>query len=516
MTSRNRSDAWQPCAASGPPPTGVNDRRVVLASVHAPWQYPSLPPFLPDYNYPELQGRVATAGERNVTYETFREMLRLLGWDGPHFGLPDWNPLSQLVTPGQHVLIKPNLVRHIHLAEGDFWAVVTHPSLIRVVLDYVALALGGEGQITVGDAPLQSTNFEALLARTKLREVCDDVASSWHIPVRLVDFRLWSVELDEHHRVRRGKKLDGDISGYQCIDLGRRSLLDRIAGHHRRFRVTDYDPDEMSRHHNESVNEYVIPQTVLDADVVINLPKLKTHHKVCLTAGLKNLVGINGHKDWLPHHRAGSIWEGGDEYASRSRLKRWHARCEEAIDRRPGDQKNRLRRVLLRGFDFVGRWAYPDPHREGSWHGNDTLWRTVLDLNRLLVYADRNGEMADTPQRRCFTIVDAIVAGEGEGPMAPTPRTCGLLAAGANPAAVDATLAALVGFDYRRIPLIREAFAVRDWPLVNFAPEDVEVISSDPRFAALRPDHPSDLLNFKPPEGWVGHVEAHAVAAPDN
>jgi hypothetical protein len=202
------------------------------------------------------------------------------------------------------------------------------------------------------------------------------------------------------------------------------------------------------------------------------------------------------------------VAEGGDEYRSTSWLKRRHTECEEAIDRHPDDPRNRLRRLLMRGFDFMGRWAYRDPYREGSWHGNDTLWRTALDLNRLLVYADRHGRMANLPQRRCFTIVDAIVAGEAEGPMEPDARTCGLLIAGANPAAVDATLAALVGFDYRRIPLIREAFAVRDWPLVRFAAEEVDVVSNDPRFATLRPDRPSDLLNFKPPSGWVGHVEA--------
>ena len=51
--------------------------------------------------------------------------------------------------------------------------------------------------------------------------------------------------------------------------------------------------------------------------------------------------------------------------------------------------------------------------RNGSWHGNDTIWRAVVDLNKILLYADGEGVMRDTPQRRYYAIVDGVVAGEG-------------------------------------------------------------------------------------------------------
>jgi hypothetical protein len=64
---------------------------------------------------------------------------------------------------------------------------------------------------------------------------------------------------------------------------------------------------------------------------------------------------------------------------------------------------------------------------EGSWHGNDTVWRMSLDLQRLLRYGRVDGTMGDAPAREIVTVTDAIIAGEGEGPLASTPYPLGLL-----------------------------------------------------------------------------------------
>src|SRR5438045_9670723 len=61
----------------------------------------------------------------------------------------------------------------------------------------------------------------------------------------------------------------------------------------------------------------------MDADVFINLPKLKTHKNVGLTCALKNLVGINANKNWLPHQTEGTPDQGGDQFpiaTSKARL----------------------------------------------------------------------------------------------------------------------------------------------------------------------------------------------------
>ena len=89
------------------------------------------------------------------------------------------------------------------------------------------------------------------------------------------------------------------------------------------MRITNYDPAYLKQHHNADKHEYFINSDVLNADVVINMPKPKTHRKAGVTISMKNLVGINCRKEYLPHHTNGSKEEGGDEYLHRSYLKKW-------------------------------------------------------------------------------------------------------------------------------------------------------------------------------------------------
>ena len=58
----------------------------------------------------------------------------------------------------------------------------------------------------------------------------------------------------------------------------------------------------------------------------------------------------------------------------------------------------------------------------GSWHGNQTVWRMIYDLNLVLQRADRQGRLQPTLQRETVTIVDGLVAGEGDGPSEGTAR----------------------------------------------------------------------------------------------
>ena len=87
-----------------------------------------------------------------------------------------------------------------------------------------------------------------------------------------------------------------------------------------------------------------------------------------------------------------------------------------------------------------------------SYRSGTPQWRTILDLNRAVLFADREGRVQANPQRRYLTIVDGIVAGEGEGPMGATPLRAGLLVGGFDPVLVDAEVARLMGFDPARIP----------------------------------------------------------------
>jgi hypothetical protein len=231
----------------------------------------------------------------------------------------------------------------------------------------------------------------------------------------------------------------------------------------------------MARTHARGRHQYLIAKDVLDADVVINLPKLKTHKKAGVTCALKNLIGINGNKEYLPHHRLGGAAAGGDCYPNDSCVKR----ALEAIADRRNQTKSRtgglfyyaltfaLTRILRARGDRLGY--------EGSWSGNDTIWRTCLDLNRILLYGRADGRMAMEPQRRVLHVVDAVVAGQGDGPLSPRPLPLGILFGGNNAAAVDWVAAHLLGYDARQVPLVREAFGRFKWPLARFPASDVSL-----------------------------------------
>ena len=137
-----------------------------------------------------------------------------------------------------------------------------------------------------------------------------------------------------------------------------------------------------------------------------------------------------------------------------------------------------------------------------------------LDLQRLLRYGRIDGTMSDDAARDIVTVTDAIIAGEGEGPLAPTPYPLGLLTLGASPAAVEWVHAGLMGFDPRRIPIVAHAFDRFRFPLAPCAPDDVVVRSGG---ATLTFDAACRAFgrHFTPPSGWRGHCELAPASAHD-
>jgi hypothetical protein len=155
-----------------------------------------------------------------------------------------------------------------------------------------------------------------------------------------------------------------------------------------------------------------------------------------------------------------------------------------------------------------------DTIRSGNWHGNDTTWRMVLDLTRILMYADAARTLHDTPVRRFLSVVDGIIAGEGNGPLDATPRPAGIVLAGTNPVAVDCACARLMGFDINRLPVIQHAFEPHRYPIVSDEPLTLKCRTNhDPGITdleALTPLAPP----FKPHFGWRGAVELDTASQP--
>ncbi|MBW2058239.1 MAG: DUF362 domain-containing protein [Deltaproteobacteria bacterium] len=466
--------------------------------------YPPRLPFSASRAYPEAPYNEATPESPNPVYGGLRSLFYRAGLDSTHFDTPCWNPLGEFIRPGDKVLIKPNFVKHRYLPEVDIECLVTHPSLIRAVLDYVVIALKGKGRITVGDAPVQSADFGSLVEENGTAEVVRHVSQSSGMEVGLRDFRAAEREMLGNLPVGL-KKREVERT---AVSLDERSAHFDLKGMGR-FCVTDYPPSTLQEHHNTKRHEYLIAGEILAADVVINIPKLKSHRKAGMTCCLKNAMGINVSKDWLPHHRRGSILSGGDEYLYPSLFKALRSSLLALRETSSNLTAKRLWQGLARMAKRMDRFnpGRRDPFTEGSWYGNDTLWRTILDINRVLFYADKDGVIRDEPQRRIIYVVDGVTIGEGEGPLNPTPRHLGVLMLGRNPVAVDACASGLIGFDPCKIPAIDKAFSTGDPPLAGFGKEDIEAIFGEKTVRPYLDLRQMVLTRARPPDSWAGHIE---------
>lgn len=141
--------------------------------------------------------------------------------------------LEQLAPPvnGLRVLLKPNIVEF----EGDT-VINTHPSVVAAAADGL-LRLGAR-EVIVGEGPGHRRDVEYLLDSTGLFDY-------------LVDRRLTFVDLNHD-------------------DIVWTDLRSSFTG----------------------LRQLALPTELLRADVVVSMPKLKTHHWAMLTAGMKNLFGV--------------------------------------------------------------------------------------------------------------------------------------------------------------------------------------------------------------------------------
>ncbi|HEX5070872.1 MAG TPA: DUF362 domain-containing protein [Vicinamibacterales bacterium] len=227
----------------------------------------------------------------------------------------------RLDVRGRSVLLKPNLVEY---APGT--VINTHPLVVAGAA--TAFLRAGARQVVVGEAPGHRRDIEYLLSVTGLSD-------------HLREMRIRFVDLNHD---------DVEIVPFRSHFTG----LDGMA----------------------------LPVELLRADVVVSMPKLKTHHWAAMTCSMKNLFGV------VP----GAIY---------------------------GWPKNIL-----------------------HYHG---IENSILDLTATV-----------RPQ---FTIVDAVTAMEGDGPIMGKPRTTGFIAMGQDLVAVDATCARIIGFDPSKMPYLSQASA---------------------------------------------------------
>lgn len=135
-----------------------------------------------------------------------------------------------LSVRGRRILLKPNMVEY---ERGT--AINTHPHVVAGAA--IALQRAGAASVTVGEGPGHRRDIEYLLASTGLRE-------------QLREQRIRFVDLNHD-------------------DVQMVPLKSRFTG----------------------AAELALPVELLQADLVVTMPKLKTHHWAGITCSMKNLFG---------------------------------------------------------------------------------------------------------------------------------------------------------------------------------------------------------------------------------
>lgn len=226
--------------------------------------------------------------------------------------------MNAFVTPGQTVLIKPNQTVYYSAEEGCTTDPLVVAALIRLAKE------AGARRVQVAES---SGGFFSSLE-------CMEIT---------------------------GMAAVAEREGAELVDLG-----------------SDQTPNRVVQiPAGRVIKEAPLPAPLLDADVIISVPKAKNHHIEPISGALKNWVGVVN-QQWRNHHH--------------------------------GD------------LDMIARF---------------------VDIM--------------TVSRPNLCVVDALIAGEGDGPIANLPRWVGCILASTDPVATDVTICRLLGHEWQKLNFAKEA-----------------------------------------------------------
>lgn len=465
----------------------------------------------PDTFYPEYKwGNSAISEEKNYIYAMVRECLIGMDMDAHNFNTQEWNPFGELIREGDTVVIKPNWVMHFNknknVTKNSLECLITHPSILRAVTDYCLIALKGTGKIIIGDAPMQGCDLDNLIEKSGYKELFQ-FYNDHHVHLSPTDFRQFATIVDKN-KVLVGRKYNSSEAIEVQLDL--KSRLNSTDLETKQFTVSDYNKEITNKYHHAHKHSYLINKEVLSADVVINLCKPKCHRLGGITGAMKNFVGITFEKACLPHRTIGSKQSGGDEYLYNSFIKKIISKV--LIKKILFEERSKLKSSLIMRYlygllYYLMKYLSKDNYLVGSWYGNDTIWRTVLDLYNILLYADKNGQLRENKQRRIFSIADMIISGERNGPVAPEPKELGIIIAGYDAVMMDRLLCEIMGFDFTKIPSVYHA--VNDEKLIQKESGNYNFNSNLLEFKGKNLDELEfpTKWRFKPYDTWKGHIE---------
>lgn len=461
--------------------------------------------YSPSELYPEYPlGAETLSAEKNEVYGMVRNALHMMGLDDEHYGTKEWNPFGGIIEKGNTVLVKPNWVMHFNPALSNpenLDCLVTHPSVVRVVIDYVHIALNNTGKIYVADAPMQECNINEMFARAgynRLFEFWDEQK----LEVEVRDLRHYASNIEDN--VLTDIQIN-DKNEAVCVDMGIQSVHEDNNNKLNNYKVSQYLIEDTQNHHSNGKHEYVLNKIVLDADVIINVPKPKCHRLAGMTAAMKNMVGTIYDKNCLPHRRVGSPKEGGDAYAKSSIFKRIMESADEKKTKESFLKHYKSAKIfsVAEKITYVLGWLTTgDKSRVGGWYGNDTIWRTIIDLNNIVNYCDKNGRIQEGKQRKTFVIGDMIICGEKNGPVKPISKNLGMIMVSTDFAIFDLAMSMIMGFKWDSIPYIKYMLDHSSMSLKNIKiSSNLEELNN-----VLSGIRVKDEWRFEPHEQWKGHI----------
>ena len=95
------------------------------------------------------------------------------------------------------------------------------------------------------------------------------------------------------------------------------------------------------------------------------------------------------------------------------------------------------------------------------WFGNDTIWRTILDVNHIVYFADKSGIMREQQQRTILHVGDLIVCGDHAGPLNPSYKRVGGILFSDHPILFDFFVVKLMGYKWYKFPVLVNAIKDR-------------------------------------------------------
>jgi len=411
-----------------------------------------------------------------------------MDWLRKNIDLTTKEHLKQEDIVGKKIFLKPNWVKHSAIPSDEI-CLRTHDNFVLAFLENILCF--NPSQVTIGDAPIQGCKWDEMIRPSFIAKI-GALSHKYNISIQIKDLRRLIMNLNSDDMVNNVQSLDDFI----IFDVGKKSYLEPITHNDKnQFRVTHYNPDRFKLSHGPGVHKYCITKELFEADVVISMPKMKTHEKAGITNALKNIVGLNGDKDFLPHHRIGGTDLGGDSYPGKNYFRHFSEICYDQANRNLG---NKSYWVWVRLASLLWKVSSPTKlDRFGAgWHGNQTTWRMVMDLNLIAFYGKSDGTLSSTPVRQLFSLSDGIVGGQKDGPLTPTPLALGLISFTNDSALCDLSIGTLMGMNIDKVPLLVSAKEFRPFEKKKIFYNDKEVTLNQLQAFSVDTEMPS---------GWLGY-----------